>query len=333
MQSAARQRTLAPRQERFCEGIAMLKVGIVGVGLIGRAWAVVFARGGAKVALWDESPKALREALGTIAQCLADMKRAGLVKRPDAVLKRMRVARSLADCVKGVDYVQESVLEREPDKKAIFAKLDVLTPAGAILASSTSAIPASVFTKELKGRKRCLVAHPVNPPAFVPVVELCGAPWTAKETVARARAIMEEVGQVPVTVHKEIEGFILNRLQAAVLNEAFRLIEQGYVSPDDLDKTVRDGLGLRWSFMGPMETIHLNAPGGTIDYITRYGGFFRRIDAQTRKAKPWSDAIARKLHVAAAKAVPPSRHAAAEARRDRRLMALAVHKRAMAKKD
>ena len=168
----------------------------------------------------------------------------------------------------------------------MFAALDALAPAAAVLASSTSAIPASQFTEALAGRARCLVAHPVNPPHLVPVVELCGAPWTAAATIERARAVMTEVGQVPIVVRRELDGFILNRLQGALLSEAMRLVGEGYVSPEDLDKTVAHGLGLRWSFMGPFATIELNAPGGVADYCARYSGILsqaRRRSAVARR--------------------------------------------------
>src|SRR5262249_20259952 len=152
------------------------------------------------------------------------------------------------------------------------AELDRLAAPDAILASSTSTIVASRFTEKLKGRSRCLVAHPVNPPHLVPLVELVGAPWTSPKVIAKAKALYQAVGQVAIVVKKEVDGFILNRLQAVLLAEAFRLVEGGYVTPQDLDKTLKDGLGLRWSFMGPFETIELNAPGGIPDYCGRYGG-------------------------------------------------------------
>ena len=143
--------------------------------------------------------------------------------------------------------------------------------------SSTSAIPASRFTETLPGRARCLVGHPVNPPHLVPLVELCGAPWTAPEAIDRARKIYREIGQVPVTINSEINGFVLNRLQGALLAEAFRLVGEGFISAEDLDHTVKDGLGLRWSFLGPFETIELNAPGGIPDYCARYTGFYKEL--------------------------------------------------------
>ena len=173
--------------------------------------------------------------------------------------------------MKDVELVVESGPERVDVKIELFARLDAAASASAILASSSSAIVTSRFTEKLKGRHRCLVAHPVNPPHVVPIVELSGASWTSPETIARARAIYDSVGQVPIVVKREIDGFILNRMQAVLLSEAMRLVGEGYVSAEDLDKTICGGLGLRWSFMGPFETIELNAPGGIPDYCARYG--------------------------------------------------------------
>ena len=175
------------------------------------------------------------------------------------------------------EFVQENGPEKIEEKLAIFALLDKLAPPNALLVSSTSAITASRFTEALPGRARCLVGHPVNPPHLVPLVELCGAPWTSPEAIDRARNIYREIGQVPVTINREINGFVLNRLQGALLAEAFRLVGEGYISAEDLDHTVKDGLGLRWSFLGPFETIELNAPGGIPDYCARYTGFYKEL--------------------------------------------------------
>jgi 3-hydroxyacyl-CoA dehydrogenase len=252
---------------------------MIGSGLIGRSWAIVFAGGGYDVALYDRAAGVADQARGLVSEGLEELYAHGLVKDAKAAAARVRAATSLADALDGAGHVQESSPETLEEKRTIFAELDRLAAADAILASSTSTIVPSRFTETLKGRHRCLVAHPVNPPHLVPLVELVGAPWTAAETVSRAKATYESVGQVPIVVQREIDGFILNRLQAVLLSEAFRLAGEGYVTPADLDKTLKDGLGLRWSFMGPFETIELNAPAGIPDYCQRYGPSLSRLSA------------------------------------------------------
>ena len=179
--------------------------------------------------------------------------------------------------VAGVDYVQESVFERTDVKRSVYEALDpLLGDAATVVGSSSSGIPASEFTGGLRISPRCLVAHPVNPPHLVPVVELVPAPWTALETVDAAHALMLGVGQYPIRIARELRGFILNRLQGVLLREAWALYEEGYCSAADIDATISKGLGYRWSFMGPFETIDLNAPGGIADYAARLGGALPR---------------------------------------------------------
>lgn len=303
----------------------MEKIGLVGAGMIGRAWAIAFARGGCSVALWDGSAPAVTEALAAIEARLGELHAAGLIEDPGAALARIAPVDTLADAVQGAAYVQENLPEDVDLKRVVFAELDALAPAGAILASSTSAIPASAFTESLSGRHRCLVAHPANPPYLLPIVELCGAPWTSADVVERARDLLIGVGQQPIVVRREVPGFILNRLQGALLNEAFRLVEEGCVTPEDLDKTVSHGLGLRWTFMGPFETIDLNAPGGLRDYCERYGPFYERLRETPPSPAPWSEALVGALEAVRRDAVPAGEHEEAQARRDRRLMRLAAH--------
>lgn len=144
----------------------------------------------------------------------------------------------------------------------------------------------------------------------------------------RAHRFYERAGQKPVTVNREISGFLLNRLQGALLDEALSLYEQGYASAADLDTVIRDGLAMRWSFMGPFETIDLNAPGGVADYASRYGGTYRSI-AATRVPFEWQAATLDKVD-AERRAVLPREDIEARSRwRDRRLMALLAHRRAL----
>ena len=138
---------------------------------------------------------------------------------------------------------------------------------------------------------------------------------------------MTEVGQVPVVVRRELDGFILNRLQGALLSEAMRLVGEGYVSPEDLDKTVAHGLGLRWSFMGPFATIELNAPGGVADYCARYSGFYRRLAADPPAPSVWDGEHAARVVAALGEPLRQPSATGGWTWRDRRLLALARHKR------
>jgi len=288
----------------------------------------VFARAGFEVVVWDPEAKARDAAHGLVERALHESVAHGLVQDPAAASKRVRVVSTLEEAVSEVDYVQESGPERVDVKRETFARLDAVASEDTILASSTSAIVPSKFTEHLPGRARCVVAHPVNPPHLVPVVEVCGAPWTSPDTKQRTIEILKSVGQVPIDVKREIDGFILNRLQVALLTEAFRLVEDGYVSAEDLDHTVADGLGLRWAFMGPFETIEMNAPGGIPDYCKRYVDWFRRYMADAPPPSVWDDASWMKAVEAWGRSPTAGQIAAKTVWRDARLAALVAHKRA-----
>jgi 3-hydroxyacyl-CoA dehydrogenase len=311
----------------------MERIALVGAGLIGRAWAMVFARAGHTVVMHDVDPSVLEPGLRQIEKGLADLRAQGLIaEEPDVVRQRITAAAKLEDALRDATYVQESTLEKVEAKRQVFAAMDAAARPDAILASSTSGIPASDFTAGLRGRGRCLVAHPINPPSLVPLVELVPAPWTEPAVVERTRKLLEGVGQVPITVSRELKGFIVNRLQGALLTEAFSLVEQGFVSTEDLDKAVKDGLGLRWSFMGPFETIDLNAPGGVRDYCGRYGPLYLEV-AKESNPKGWDEALLSKVEGQRLAALPASERPARQAWRDRRLMGLVAHKRGAEKKE
>jgi L-gulonate 3-dehydrogenase len=305
----------------------MTKVAVIGAGLIGRSWAIVFARAGFSVNLWDHFPHQTDAAMTFIAERLPELHQAGLLAdQPADVLPRITPVRDLWEAVKDVSHVQENGPENVAIKKTLWAELDRAAKPEVVLASSTSGIPASAFTAELRHRARCLVAHPVNPPYLVPLVELCPAPWTDPAVVEKTRDLMVRAGQVPATVKKEVEGFALNRLQGALLAEAFRLLADDVISPADLDALVKDGLGLRWAFMGPLETIDLNAPGGLKDYCDRYGPLYQQIQEQAAPMK-WDEALVDRLHAARRDELPLNMTPVRQEWRDRRLMALVAHKK------
>ena len=305
----------------------MDKVAVIGAGMVGRAWASVFARADLAVGLYDVDGNALETALTLIASAAQDMYNEGLINcTPSSLVQRIVASTNLSACLDGAVYVQECTPESLDLKKKIFSDIDDHASPNVPIGSSTSGICASQFTEQLKGRYRCLVAHPVNPPSVVPLVELVPAPWTNRDVVQRTKEFMTRVGQEPIIVNSEINGFILNRLQGALLNEAMGLVADGFVSTEDLDKTVKHGLGLRWSFMGPMETIDINAPGGVSDYSARYGSIYHEV-AKESQPRVWDESLVGKVNDERRALLPLDEHIERQRWRDRRLMALVKHKR------
>ncbi|QEX24181.1 3-hydroxyacyl-CoA dehydrogenase [Hypericibacter adhaerens] len=309
------------------------KVAVIGAGLIGRAWAITFARGGAEVALYDPLSGAAEAALGFVDGVLDDLAANGLLRgaSPSAIRGRMSVTKNLEAALRGAAHVQENAPEKLEAKIPIWAEMDGLAGPDTILASSTSAILPSKFTEKLKGRRRCVVVHPINPPYLVPAVEVVPAPWTAPATVERTASFMRELGQAPIVMKRELDGFVMNRMQGALLQEAFRLVAEGYATPEDIDIGIRDGLGLRWAFMGPFETIDLNAPGGVADYIARYEGIYQRLWPSQQHIVSWAEASPA-VETEMKAGLPRERLNERQAWRDRRLMALVAHKRDAAHK-
>jgi len=308
------------------------KIAVVGAGLIGRGWAIVCARANRRVALFDSNPDALPQAMQVIEGNLRDLFSFGLIQvEPARLLERIEPISNLAEAVSGASHVQECIMEQVEVKRKLFTELDRLAEPEAAICSSSSGMPASSFTEHLPGRARCLVAHPVNPPYLIPLVELIPAPWTDEEVMLKTQALMTALGQEPIRANREIPGFVLNRLQGALLNEAFKLVQDGVVSVEDVDKTIREGLGLRWSFMGPFETIDLNAPGGIADYIQRYGSMYYEMARTQADPRPWDGPLTDRIERQRRMLLGEERLQSRQDWRDRRLMALAAHKSQVSK--
>ncbi|EDL36173.1 crystallin, lamda 1, isoform CRA_b, partial [Mus musculus] len=256
---------------------------IVGSGLIGRSWAMLFASGGFKVKLYDIEQQQITDALENIRKEMKSLEQSGSLKGSLSAERQLSLISgcgNLAEAVEGAVHIQidglwngipskkstcrcvlhrtnkhssllplgssqECVPENLELKKKIFAQLDRIVDDRVILSSSSSCLLPSKLFSGLAHVKQCIVAHPVNPPYYVPLVELVPHPETAPATMDRTYALMKKIGQSPVRVLKEIDGFVLNRLQYAVISEAWRLVEEEIVSPSDLDLVMSDGLGMR----------------------------------------------------------------------------------------
>ncbi len=306
----------------------MTKIATIGCGLIGQGWATVFAQAGFDVAMYDASAETAERALKSMETRVADLVEFDLVSASEApaILQRITIAHDLEDALHGTAYIQESGPERLDLKREITRSLDAIAAPDVPIGSSTSGIAASRYCEDMTGRHRCLVVHPINPPHLIPAVEIVPTLWTDAKIVSDVTDLMRACHRETIVLSEEIDGFVVNRLQGALLEEAFKLVGSGIVSAADLDKAICDGLGLRWSFMGPMQTIHLNAPEGIAQYVERYGDMYRGFGIGPYEDVNWADIVENRLRSELDARIPVADIPAAQADRDRKLMALLRHK-------
>jgi L-gulonate 3-dehydrogenase len=262
------------------------KIVILGAGSIGLSFAALFADAGSDVTL-VEPDEARRAAIpeGLALQREA-MELAGLMRDGSGAVS----AEAEADAaVARADLVIECGPETLDTKRAIFARLLATARPDAALATASSAIPMSRIVPEAADQARCLVAHPINPPAVLRVVELVPAPGTSPGTVDTVAAIFGEAGFACVRLGRETEGFVLNRLQGAILREAYRLVDEGVTDVAGIEAGVRLGLGPRWAFSGPFETAELNTPGGIVAHAARMGPAYARMGRERGETVDWRD--------------------------------------------
>jgi len=272
---------LAPYQE----------VAVVGAGLIGISWAALFLANGLHVRVYDPRPdieKAVREGIASALPALCQLGYA-----TEGFEERLRIEPDLEAAANGTDLLQESGPEQIAFKRELFARLEPLARPGALMFSSTSSLRATEISREMKNPGRMMVGHPFNPPHVMPLVEIVPGEKTAPESVQAAVAFYRALGKAPVVLHREINGFVGNRLQAAVLRESIYLVQQGVVSVEELDTLVTNSLGLRWATVGPFKGAHLGGgPGGIKHFLTHLGGMFEGLFAELGDAHINPDTVA-----------------------------------------
>jgi len=292
---------------------------------------MLFCGAGYNVYMYDVSQELVSKALEDISHQLSELEASNMLRGSLSASEQLALIQSsetMKDCVEGAFYVQECVPENLELKIKIFSDIDQLVGDDTILASSTSCILPSLFSETLKHRSQVIVAHPVNPPFYVPLVELVPAPWTSADVANKARKVMEEIGQKPVSLSRELPGFALNRIQYAILNECWHLVKEDILSVADVDTVMSQGLGPRYAFMGPLETAHLNAEGME-NYSQRYSDGIYKVSKTLGEVARFEGAIMEKVNNQMCDIIPLEQLAERRDWRNARLASLAKLKKEM----
>lgn len=252
------------------------RVAALGGGLIGRSWVALFLAAGRPVTVFDPDPAAESSVRQTVAEAWPVLRQLGLAMSavPEAELNFVADPRV---AVEGADFVQESIPERIALKHDLYAAIEPVLGADAIVASSASGLTLSELQGGWKDPGRLVLGHPFNPPHLIPLVEVMGNHRTHAGVVDAARRFYESVGKVTIEVRREVPGHVANRLQAALWREAIHLVNEGVASVEDVDKAVASGPGLRWAVFGPTSLFHLGGDDtGLAAFCERYTESFNR---------------------------------------------------------
>ena len=252
------------------------KVACIGSGLIGQGWATVFAAAGYGVVMQDINAAQLQRAVEQVRLNLIHLEDNGRLQKQTAAAAGalIRTTVDLAEAVEDADYILESVPDKYEAKKPVFREMDALAPSDTILASSSSGLLMTEIQTAVTRPQRCVLVHPFLPVHLLPLVEVVGGEQTDPAAVAISCRLMEAVGKAPVRLKKEVSGYIVNRLQAAVLREAIDLVASGVASAQEVDRAFCTGMGMRDPFIGPLLRAHL-AGNGIESFLEHYAGSYR----------------------------------------------------------
>ena len=250
-------------------------IAVVGAGLMGHGIAQIFAIQGHAVSLMDLQDGLLSNAIENIRANLSMMAQKQIVSAAEIepAIQRIQTTTDLKKAVSGAQFVVEAVLEKLELKQEIFQDLDSLSAPDAVLATNTSVISITQIAQKSKNRHRIVGTHFWNPPYLIPLVEVVRGDETAPEVVEKTYALLQRVGKHPVRVHRDVPGFVGNRLQHALWREAISIVAHGIADAATVDECIKFGFGLRLPQLGPMENIDMVGTDLTLaihDYILQH---------------------------------------------------------------
>ena len=233
----------------------MKNITVIGLGTIGHSVAQVFATGKCTVKCFDPKMEARETAIPRMRSNLEQMSAAGIIKpdQIDGIISRLAICDSLAKALEDTEFVSEAAVEDLAIKQELFANLETMVAPETILASNTSSYPMSQISERMEHRQRALVTHPFNPPHLLPVIEVVPTAKTSESVVDSTMELLQQMGKQPVRLRKEIPGFLINRIQTAMVREVWDLLDQDVASAEDIDTAVRGSLGFRLAAIGPLE--------------------------------------------------------------------------------
>jgi 3-hydroxyacyl-CoA dehydrogenase len=255
---------------------AVRHVAVVGAGTVGASWAAFFLGRGLFVSVYDPQPARAEYVARYIEKAWPTVQALGA--HTDADPDQWTFCATLADAAANAQYVQECAPDNFTLKRQLFAELNTLTQPDTVIASSTSSLILSDLQDGLSTAARFVIAHPFNPPHVIPVVEVVGGRNTTLEVTAWCAAFLERLGKTVLRLRREVPGHLINRLQAALFQEAIWLVREGVADVIDIDRGIAMGPGLRWAIMGPFLTFHLAARDtGIRGYLEQLGPAHMRL--------------------------------------------------------
>ena len=284
---------MAPTQANLSVLDRYRNVTVIGAGVIGSSWTALFLAHGLNVVVNDPRPDIEAVIKADLAQIAPTLEALGLPSQ--GLEKNLRFEADLARAVAKADLVQENGPEKVEFKQQLWAQIEQHAPSHALLLSSSSARPATEQGKAMKDASRLLIGHPFNPPHLIPLVEVVPGEQTSKQAVEDAVAFYTALGKVARVLKKEINGFVANRLQRAIMRESCYLVQEGVVTVDELDDIVTNSIGLRWAINGPFSSFHMGGgPKGLESFFQHLG---KNLAASFKVISPleWSDELQQRI--------------------------------------